>query len=330
MKENEEPSSGGFVPRFVLDIETATGQQFAELLAQFDAYRESLGTLPLLGLSNDWYEINQELAESFLLRNAKGANRRPSFSTVCYYGQQFKDGEWHRTGEPIIFTTEGILVDGQHRLWASYLTGIPFTSYIVADTPAQEFLFAFIDNGRGRSPAVALETAGFDGQSGLIAAIAKIHNNVLSGAYILYKGKKRIRRPLKMSPIQILRAVKSNDLYRLAARLTIGEYGEAIQLIGHKDVTAYVSYAILAIANEDVLDEFMGALIDGNGKLETDDPIAALRKFLDVDKKKPNGKHVVLAAIIKAFNAWRAGDKLRKADPGHQEEFPEFVEIGLK
>jgi len=330
MNTNEEPSSGGFVPRFVLDIETATGQQFADLLAQFEAYRESLGTLPLLGLKNGWYDIDQQLSEQFLLRNAKGANRRPSFSAVCYYGQEFKDGRWQPTGEPIIFTTEGILVDGQHRLWACYLTGVPFKTYIVTDTPAQEYLFAFIDNGRGRSPAVALETAGFDGQSGLIASIAKIHNNVLSGAYILYKGKKRIRRPLKMSPIQILEAVKKNSLYRTAARLTVGEYSEAIELIGHKDVTGYVSYAILAIANEEVLDEFMSALIDANGTLEHDHPIAALRKFLDVDKRKPNGKHVVLAAVTKAYNAWRAGEKLKKADPGHQEEFPEFHEFGLK
>jgi hypothetical protein len=97
-----------------------------------------------------------------------------------------------------------------------------------------------------------------------------------------------------------------------------------MELIGHKDVTAYVCYAILAVAGEQALDDFMVALIDGNGKLESDDPISALRKFLDVDKRKPNGKHVVLAAVTKAFNAWISGEKLKKADPGHQEEFPEF------
>lgn len=71
--------------------------------------------------SNDylstWEDINPEKAQEYLDLNTEN-NRRVSPSTVDRYAQDMKDGRWLINGDPIRFTSEGKLIDGQHRLQA--------------------------------------------------------------------------------------------------------------------------------------------------------------------------------------------------------------------
>jgi hypothetical protein len=322
----KNPSSGGFVPRVTLDLDKATPLQFAAAIEELEAYRKSLGDLPPLGLSNGWHTFTAELAEQALLRNAKGANRKQALATVRYYAYSIILSDWKKTGQAIIFTKDGTLVDGQHRLLAGYFCGHVFESYVVSDADPDPFLFAFIDNGRPRSPSTALQTAGQDGLSAVIYAIARIEQNVLTGAYSMHK----VSRALRMTPIQVLRAVQEDSRLREAAHLTMAEYGDAVAAIGSKDIAAYTSYKILCVADDLVLEEFMRALTDD--QQPEGSPIAALQKWLEHNRKsdKPMPKHLVLAHIAKAFSLWRAGESVRKLKVTVDESFPEFGAVGSK
>lgn len=58
-------------------------------------------------------------------------NRTLRQKRVRRYAHAMSVGEWTLTGEPIIFGTEGRLLDGQHRLAACVLANVPFTTLVV-------------------------------------------------------------------------------------------------------------------------------------------------------------------------------------------------------
>src|SRR4029077_9444179 len=253
---SNEPSSGGFVPRVTLDLDKATTIQFAAVVEALDQYRQSLGEIPPIGLANGWHAITPQVAEQCLLRNVKGANRKPTLATVRYYGYTMQLGDWKKTGQPIIFTKDDVLQDGQNRCWAALLTGITFTSYVVSDVEPELSLFAFIDNGKPRSPSTALETAGLDGRAALTYAVARLEQNIRTGCYSMHK----VSRALRMTPIQALRIVQSNPQIHDAVYLAVSEYRDVVDLIG-KELADYTTYKVITVGGgEFVLDEFMRGL----------------------------------------------------------------------
>jgi len=69
-------------------------------------------------------------------------------------------GRWKLNGDPIRFSRDGRLLDGQHRLWACVESGESFASVVVMDLDVN--VFTTIDQGKRRSPADHLVVAGHD------------------------------------------------------------------------------------------------------------------------------------------------------------------------
>lgn len=90
--------------------------------------------------------ITPQKAEEYLQMNLE--NRPVSKDTVAIYADMMKRGKWHLNGESITFTPEGELLNGQHRLKACVLAGVPFTSTVTRGIPKEEF--KTIDCGRTR------------------------------------------------------------------------------------------------------------------------------------------------------------------------------------
>lgn len=318
----EQSVQEAYQPKFTLDLRTASPEHFAELVIEFDKWRESLGELPKLDLTNGWYSAAQELAEQWLLRNIK--NRKASLATVIYYAVQQAAGKWPRTGQAIIFNTKGELLDGQQRLWACYLGNTTFDTYVVADVPAETpNLFAYMDNGKARTPAVALQTAGLNGLSPLIAQTVTVLQSFELHAYTATH-KKRMPR---MAPIDVITYVESHPLIRRAAKLAAGEYAQACEVIGYRDVVAFCVYKVVELFDESVSDEFFEDVGAANEEFPEGSPIAALHKVLEANEKckEPMNKHQVLAHVIKAFNAWKGGVSIKKLTFRVNEAFPEFI-----
>ncbi len=321
---NIDNADGGFKPIVQFDLQKGTPLQFVEITEEFEKHRKSLPAPSPLNLSNGWYTVTPKLAEEYLLRNIRGANREVALSTVRYYARQMKLGDWAKTGESLCFTTEGLLMNGQHRLWGCYLGGASFDTYIVFDVPVSPVVFAFYDNGKTRSAATALKTGGFDGVSSLINTIIQIRENVGQDHYTM----QRAIRLERMAPVEVLRIAQSDSKLKEAARLTASDYRAAIGVIGYKDVTGYIAYRILSSYDEIVLEEFMRDVEAPEGELPEENAAAALRRCLEADHKKqhPMPRHLVLAHVIKAFNAWKINQPVKRLKIPVTDEFPTFVE----
>jgi hypothetical protein len=316
-------TSTAWTPYLQLDLSTVNARAFNGALDDFEDWRAHQ-KLREIDLSNGWKTISPEIAEAMLLRNPLKANRRPTLSTVQYYARQMLKGDWKKTGQPLIFTRQGNLMDAGHRLWAGYLSGASFETYVVGDVEDnQTNLFAYIDNGKVRSAADALATAGLNGQSKTLSKVVNIAAHYEQGCYTT-SSKKQIDR---LSPVEVIDYVTTHPNTRLAARLISGEHKSAIAVIGYSDIATFVAFQILELYDEDMLDDFMTEL----GHVDQDDheegsPIAALQKVLEADKnaKQSMAKHQVLGHIIKAFNSWLNKESVKKITLRVNEDYPRF------
>lgn len=101
-------------------------------------------------------EVTPDLAEKWLNQNSHNRNLRER--AVLAYARDMKAGNWTENGESIKFAKDGTLLDGQHRLWAIAESGVTVRMLVVTglDRTDQETM----DAGRKRSLADALHLRG--------------------------------------------------------------------------------------------------------------------------------------------------------------------------
>jgi hypothetical protein len=311
-----------WTPKFALDLQTASVNAFQKTMADFEDWRPTQEPRNL-NLSNRWTVITPEIAEGMLLRNPIGANRKAALPTVRYYARQMLGGKWKQTGQAVLFDTDGKLIDAGHRLWASYLSGASFPTYLIGDVPADPHVFAFIDNGKTRTAADALATAGLNGLSKLLSTVVSMAMHFEHGLYTA-----STKRSLdKVSPIEVVEYLQQHDNLRLATRLMVGEHKSAAAVIDKKDVASFVAYQIIELHGEDVLDEFMNELGRRNDDAEDGSAIIALQRALaeDANSKEQMQKHQILGIVIKGFNSWINQEPVKKITLKVNETFPRFV-----
>jgi hypothetical protein len=211
--------------------------------------------------------------------------------------------------------------DAYHRCRACYLSGASFKTFVVTDVEPTPDLFAFVDNGKSRTDADALETAGMNGLSATIAATVKIAVKYERGAYHPHH-KTRIPR---MTPIEVLDYVRNRPDLHDAVNAIVSEHKQVLAdlMPRKKDVACFAGWQITKGHGEDVVDEFFEAMGDEE---VVQGPIGLLRAKLraDADGRAELSKKEVLAFIIKAFNAWRGGRSMRRLILGTDEPFPQF------
>lgn len=321
-------TSTSFQAKYHLDLAVASVKDFAALESSFRAWvkQHPPGPMPI---GTGWHDIDQQLAEELLARNYIGGKNRPiDFATVRYYADQLGRGDWKPTGQPWIFDDLGQGMDFQHRAWAVYLSGHTMRTFVLCDVPHDEQLFAFMDNGKVRNAAAALVTAGYNGVSALIYGVIKLAEGVRRDLFRL-TGAARLGR---MAPIDVLRAMAYYPNAQTAARSAASDWKPAAMYIGgssKRDVVAYLGMAILdAGYDEGVADDFFADLASDDEDRAADHAIAAARKEIDKNLRspKPWAKHVLLACLIKTFNAWVKDEPLRKRWNWQlNEEFPAIV-----
>lgn len=91
--------------------------------------------------------ITPAKAQEYL--NTSMGNRPISKPTVHSYADTMKQGGWMLNGVPIVFDTEGHLLDGHHRLEAITLAGIPVKMDVCRGVQSEAF--TTYDCGRHRS-----------------------------------------------------------------------------------------------------------------------------------------------------------------------------------
>ena len=307
-----------WVPVISVDLRGLSPKAFEEKAKEFYAATKhrplNLGAI----LSTGWRTITPEIAEEALLGKA---NRKIALADVQHYGRQMVEGKWMPTGETICIDRQGIMRQGYHRMWACYLSGATFRTFVVADVESIDDLFAFYDAGRKRSNIDALQTAGLNGFSGHIDAVVKIAVRFDIRAFDHKKGTKVPR----MTALEVLEYVRQHPTIREVVANTVSEYKTTLDdLFGRKkDVACFVACRITDAHGHDVFEDFMTALEDES---ITHGAIFLLRQKLekDMDGSKPLEKKQLLAFMIKAFNAWHVGKAMRKLSWSVDEAMPAF------
>src|SRR6266487_5152852 len=100
--------------------------------------------------------ITPDKAEELLAANT--ANRPLSRSTVRSFAEAMRRGDWLVTHQGIAFDTNGVLVDGQHRLAAIIEADRPVELTVFTDVA--EGTFDVLDIGKRRTAADVLAIEG--------------------------------------------------------------------------------------------------------------------------------------------------------------------------
>ena len=91
--------------------------------------------------------------EAQVMMQKNSINRRFRPGAAKRYAIIMEHGKWLLTPEAICFDPDGVLLNGQHRLWAIVETGIPQECVVWENIPRE--VFAVIDRGQMRSFADA-------------------------------------------------------------------------------------------------------------------------------------------------------------------------------
>jgi hypothetical protein len=310
--------STAFIPAVTINLKEATPKSFQVALDEFHDWSKTQVREPLK-LPNGWHTVDRPLAEKLLVRNPPGANRKAKLASVRYYAEQMLADDWQKTGQPLILTDQGILIDGQHRCWACYFTDKPFVTYIISDVEHFANIFAYIDSGKSRTATDALTTAGFDGQSSQISQAVFLNHLYENNALKVKGSVSGIARP---THVEVLRTTINHPALVEAAHLQLAEYKTATDVIKFKPVAVFFAWQIVENFNADALDEFMSALGEASIPM-----FASLRKTFhdDLESSSPMSKAGRLAYLIKAFNAWYTKQTIKRVTVRIDEEFPRFI-----
>lgn len=245
--------------------------------------------------------VTPELASEWLSKPSP-RQRSAARTTVATYARAMSEGRWiEPTTDPIAFTADGLLLNGQHRLLAVIRSGVTLEMLIALEVA--EALFGVIDQGRKRQAPQFIRRP----SANQIGTTARI---------ILWYDHRRMSNPAApMNPVGIGAMAFDNDEILALVESPFGDViEESVRLAGpaYKAATIPLSQhaAVLAIARRDGADgerlqEWLDGLVSGAG-LSANDPRPRLRQRM-TDIHGPHLRRSVPATwmlIVRAFNAF--------------------------
>lgn len=239
--------------------------------------------------------VTPDMAERWLESNTR--NRKLNERTVKTYARDMGSGAWLLTGEGIKFSTEGVLLDGQHRLAAIVQTGVTVPMFVMRGVSADAQ--AVMDTGRKRTSSDDLSIRG-EQNSSMLAATIKLALGVESNA----------PDPNKYEPTH----TEIRDF--LSAHPEIRAAVEFIKpLVRRTDCPpAVAAYTYWVLAKIDLFQaaNFWVAAAEKVG-LKPGDPVIALtNRFAETRRNRQTlPKLVYLSLIYRAWNARRKGQEMR-------------------
>lgn len=274
------------------------------------------------GPSFERIQIGRKEAEDLLGLNVHNRNVRDR--KVRNYAADMLSGNWLETGDTIKFATTGDLLDGQHRLLAVVKASetnpdikVWFNIARGLDPRSQRA----VDIGAPRSLADVLHLEYGETNAVLLASILRIIHSWNAG----YR-KTIAKRELATNATILAFFDTDRDLFRdLAASVKV----ENRHIPLAPSVLALAHY-LLEDRDVDDAQEFFTRLADGQG-LFKGDPIYELRERLKGLRDERGSGHrltaYTLALVIKAWNAYRANEKINilsfKMGGKTPEAFPE-------
>jgi len=234
--------------------------------------------------------VTPRRAEAYLRANKQ--NRTPRSSYVASLARDMATGRWRFNGEPLIFSADGTLMDGQHRLMAVLESNTPVQLLVVRGVAPDAF--ASIDCGRSRTAGDVFKIEGVKNYSTVAAAahlLWRHRNGGLSGA---------------MTPTTAERVdIKTSDPGLLdALDYVLSGDTRVFRRIIPPSFMAFFLYCAREVDSHKA-DLFVDGLKTGDG-LTKRSPVKVLRERLIENSSQINGKSLgVTPQRYLVFAAWR-------------------------
>ena len=264
--------------------------------------------------------LTPDIALNWLKRNSD--NRSFSRDSARLLAAEMNHGYWRENGEAVIFDTNGILIDGQHRLQAVVNSGHEYRVPII--TGIQSMARPTVDTGKKRSGAQNLQMAGEKNAS------------VLAAVLTLWKGYvahdlRAMTHPASAAPERrttIPRIMEDLEEYpelKVAAQrsMALRPTGQGRALVSTSETALLWQAITWSGATIERAEEFLASVLSGYN-LSEGNPIIALRRRL-IDQMGPGlkmDKRERLALILKTWQIWSTGQtrKIIRWEP--TEPFP--------
>lgn len=245
-------------------------------------------------------DVTPAMAEKWLTENTH--NRHLNDRTVAALAGAMLRGEWVENGDAIRFAVPRVLLDGQHRLHAVVRSGITIRTDVVEGLPVDAQMT--MDVGRKRSFADILKLRGETDWNSVAALTTRI--------YKWETGQIRsINRPA--SHAQLL-AIWEKNHAEIRSSISVA-HAVRRQLPMTISILALGAFLFQQLDDEDCA-AFFDGIKDGAG-LEEGSPILAFRRLVLNEMATNNRRHgrmnevLLLALLIKAWNAYRAGETVQ-------------------
>lgn len=257
--------------------------------------------------------IDPALAKSYLAKIPPEAARNTDPEAIAQYAAAMKSGAWVMNAQPIIFDTDGRLIDGQHRLRAAIEADASFKTLVARNVRADTL--HTIDQHRRRTYHGVLEARGIRHASLIVRLMGKlirIENGIfgLAGNQIPWARYDRV--------------LEANEELAEAAR--IAEHYRSLPLAAVP--RALLVFMALRAGKSDEARAFLGEMVaaDDVDDASTVSPVintiliqlesARARADLDLDQSA--------AQLILAFNDYVVGERRRRVyqwTPGPRDLF---------
>lgn len=263
-------------------------------------------------------DITPDLAAKWLATvNTHNRNLRPD--RVASYARDMAAGEWLENGDSIRFDEAGVLLDGQHRLAAIVQADVSIPVLVVTGLPMRTQ--DTMDNGLHRKLSDVLTLRG-ETNTDLLAAVIRRAKSFTEHADSPMRGFARHKSVY----------TTTECLEFLHQHPELRAYSKASKNISKPSfipaATVAVAYWLFASIDEGDAHEYMAQVSEG-ANLDSSDPVFLLRKRA-VQMQRETGRypgHIYLALMIKAWNAYRMGQKLTvlsyRSGGASPEPFPE-------
>jgi len=249
--------------------------------------------------------ITPEQATKWLEGNVH--NRALRDSTVMRYARDMKAGKWLLTHQAIAFNDEGVLIDGQHRLFAVIEAGVT-VSMMVAWGVVDEAQ-AVIDGGLVRSAVDQIKLGhNYEGATNTHVAIVKrLARHSVRGA---------------LTSAEVFTLLKT---HKAALDFTVSAFTRRVRGITITPVMAVVTRAFYT-QNHERLETFCARLCDGQVG-DDEQPILLLRNYLlerPVTRAKvaTSSDEVIYGKTARALTAYLHGERLSTLYAANSELFP--------
>ena len=219
-------------------------------------------------ISTNIETITPSAAKAYLEFNTN--NRNVNTRHVDYLAEAMRNQEWELNGVPIIFSDEGRLIDGQHRLQAIIKSGVSVNALVTRGVKNKSF--DTIDMGMKRSIGQVLSMSGVKNAKSVASSIKLIKIWKTTGKFVKAGATisaRETERELELMP-EITESVSRLQNDKVIKRLIPLTYSAVFHLL-------------LSKYNKDVCDNFFETLSTGFTSHDRYSVVVKLRDWLIIN-----------------------------------------------